>query len=206
MGAVGGKGDMMSAVQFFGVGAAGNTFAFLVDNSGSIRADGVFEMAKAELIRAVKALKPTQRFFVAFFGEELQIMVLEGATPSEYPVYATPENIQKLERWVVGVKIQAGRHPVDAIELAIEKDPDAIFVMFDGATTIDVPARVARINRINDLISGERPKVPINTIRFPPSKSDAPDEPKLDAMMKKLASENGGSYRFVPKPNTAMKR
>ncbi len=199
--AMGSKGDLMGAAQFLGVGAAGNTFAFLVDNSGSIAADGVFEMVKIELMRAIRALKPTQRFFVAFFGDELQVMILDGAEPSDYPVYATPENISKLERWVPTVKIQKGKHPGEAIELAIEKDPDAIFLLFDGATTIDLLARVKRVNRVTDLISGERPKVPINTLRFPPSKADSADEPKFDAMMKKLAAENGGTYRYVPKPN-----
>ena len=199
-GVVGGMGDQMNATQFFGVAATGNTFAYVVDNSGSIRADGVFEMAKTELMRSVAALKPTQRFYVCFFGEEVQSMILDGKTPPTYPVYATPENIAKLYKWVAGVKIQGGLPPIDALKEMIALEPDAIFLMFDGDTSVNVLAGVEKINRVTDLISGTRVKVPINTLRFPPSKRSASDEPKFDAMMKELAAQNGGTARYIPKP------
>jgi hypothetical protein len=197
-GAVGGTGNMPGA-QFFGVAASGNTFAFVVDNSGSI--GPVFPMVKVELLKTIASLKPTQRFYVSFFGKDLQVMELEQGQPSEYAVYATPENIQKLAVWVNNITTQQGRFPLDALDAAIEVDPDAIYLMFDGATSRDSLLKdIEEINRVTDLISGTMPKCAINTIRFAPSKRDEPDEPKLEALMMNIAKENGGSYRYVPKP------
>ncbi len=197
-GMIGGTGDMTGAVQFFGASASGNTFAFLVDNSPSIKG-AVFDSAKAELMRSVSKLKETQRFYVCFFGKEIMKMPLDKGKVSDFPVYATPDNLQKLARWVASMSLQDGADPSKALEFVIGLEPDAIFLMFDGDTKVDVVERVKRFNRVTDLIGGTRPKAPIHTIRFPPSKYQSSEEPTFDAMMKKLAADNGGTSRFVGK-------
>ena len=193
-GVVGGIGEMTGAVEFFGATAAGNTFSYVVDNSPSMRRDGAFDRARAELMRSITSLKPTQRFFVSFFGKEIEAMELEqGGEPEEYPVYATPENLEKLLRWVQSVDIQNdGWPPNNALQQAIEMEPDAIFLLFDGDTSVDVAAFLRKANRVEDLIGGERVRVPIHTIGFYTQ--------EFEKLMRQIAQENEGNYRFVPKP------
>lgn len=188
-------GNPAMSAQFFGVQATGNTFCYVVDNSASMKRDSAFEAAKSELIRSLSTMKPKQRYYIFFFGEEVQRMVLNGNQPEEFPVYATPENIQKTLSWVSRVKIQGGAPPNDALEAAIEMDPDGIFLLFDGDTSVDVAANLRKTNRTQDIISGETPRVSIHTIGFYTQ--------EFEPLMKRIANENRGTYRFVPKPPTA---
>ena len=193
-GVVGGVGELAGAVEFFGATAAGNTFSYVVDNSPSMRRDGAFDRARGELMRSITSLKPTQRFFVSFFGKEIEAMELdEAGEPNRYPVYATPENLEKLFKWVQSVDIQNdGWPPNNALEQAIEMEPDAIFLLFDGDTRVDVAEFLREANRVEDLIGGERVRVPIHTIGFYTQ--------EFEKLMRQIAEENEGNYRFVPKP------
>ncbi len=187
-----GASSKLANVQFFGVQAEGNTFCYVVDSSGSMKRDGAFDAAKSELMRSLASMKPTQRFFVYFFSEEVDALTLDGKEPEKYPVYATPENIQKTLAWVQRIQIRGGKPPNDALDQAIEMDPDGIFLLFDGDTKVDVPAHLQKSNRSFDIISGTSVRVPIHTIGFYTQ--------KYEALLKRIAEENSGTYRFVPKP------
>ena len=190
-----GSGARGASAQFFGAEAAGNTFCFIVDSSGSMRKGGAFEAAKRELLRSISALKPSQRFYIYFFSDEVEMLRLGEKEPEKFPVYATPENVQMAAEWVSGIQIRGGRAPNDAFDLAIELEPDAIFLLFDGNTKVDVAAHLRKVNRVDDLLSGPIPRVSIHTIGF----GDRQHEP----LMAKIAAENLGTYRFVPLSNTA---
>jgi von Willebrand factor type A domain len=187
-----GASSKLANVQFFGVQAEGNTFCYVVDSSGSMKRDGAFDAAKSELMRSLASMKPTQRFFVYFFSEEVDALTLDGKEPEKYPVYATPENIQKTLAWVQRIQIRGGKPPNDALDQAIEMDPDGIFLLFDGDTKVDVPAHLQKSNRSFDIISGTSVRVPIHTIGFYTQ--------KYEVLLKRIAEENSGTYRFVPKP------
>jgi von Willebrand factor type A domain len=187
-----GASSKLANVQFFGVQAEGNTFCYVVDSSGSMKRDGAFDAAKSELMRSLASMKPTQRFFVFFFSEEIDALTLDGKEPEKYPVYATPENIQKTLAWVQRIPIRGGKPPNDALDLAIEMQPDGIFLLFDGDTKVDVASHLQESNRSYDIISGTSVRVPIHTIGFYTQ--------KFEALMKRIAEENSGTYRFVPKP------
>lgn len=188
---MGSLSDMASA-NFFGVSAAGNNFCYVVDCSGSMRRDEAFSAAKNELMRSIASLKPTQRFYVYFFSEEVEGLAIKPGEPEKYPVYATKENIQATARWVQTIKIKGGRPPNDALEAAIEMAPDAIFLLFDGDTSVDVPAFLRRVNRVTDFLSGESVRVPIHTLGFYTR--------EFESMMVQLAKENEGTYRHIPNP------
>ncbi len=187
-----GASSKLANIQFFGVQAEGNTFCYVVDSSGSMKRDGAFDAAKSELMRSLASMKPTQRFFVYFFSEEVDALTLDGKEPEKYPVYATPENIQKTLAWVQRIQIRGGKPPNDALDQAIEMDPDGIFLLFDGDTKVDVPAHLQKSNRSFDIISGTSVRVPMHTIGFYTQ--------KYEALLKRIAEENSGTYRFVPKP------
>jgi hypothetical protein len=186
-----------NSVQFFGVKAAGNTFCYVVDVSPSMKKDNAFAAAKAELVRSLSLLKSKQRFYISFFGGEIERLKLSGRDEELYPVYATPENLQKALVWIDRVRVQEkGLPPNIALNEAIKMDPDGIFLLFDGATTVDVAAYLRKANRSDDLISGNTPSVPIHTIGFYTQ--------EFEALMKRIAMENNGIYRFVPKPTKSL--
>jgi hypothetical protein len=182
-----------NSVQFFGVKAAGNTFCYVVDVSPSMKKDNAFAAAKAELVRSLSLLKPKQRFYISFFGGEIERLKLSSRDEELYPVYATPENLQKALLWIDRVRVQEkGLPPNLALSEAIKMDPDGIFLLFDGDTRVDVAAFLRKANRSDDFISGDTPSVPIHTIGFYTQ--------EFEALMKRIAVENNGVYRFVPKP------
>lgn len=193
IGAGTGIGSPTAGAQFYGVSAAGNTFCFIVDSSPSMKRDNAFAAAKQELLRSLSLMKPKQRFYIFFFGGEVERMALNGREPNEYPVYATPENLKKTMNWISQVKVQSkGKPPNDALDAAIELEPDGIFLLFDGDTRVDVAEHLRRTNRTNDLVSGVNIRVPIHTLGF------YTDE--YEDLMKRIAKENKGVYRFIPKP------
>ncbi len=192
------SGARGASAQFFGAEAAGNTFCFVVDSSGSMRKDGAFDAAKRELLRSISALKPTQRFYIYFFSDKVESLRLGNREPEKFPVYATPENLRLAAAWIDGIKIRGGRAPNDAFDLAIEMEPDAIFLLFDGDTKVDVAAHLRKVNRVDDLLSGPVPRVSIHTIGF--------GDRRHETLMIRIAEENLGTYRFVPLVGSVMSR
>ena len=184
---------MVSGVEFFGVKATGNTFVYIIDCSRSMRVDNAFQAAKTEVFRSFASMKPKQRFYISFFGKEIDRMVLNGTEPEKYPIYATKENILQTQEWMNRVTIQQeGWPPNDALEQAIAMQPDGIFMLFDGVTKVDVAKFLRQVNRTDDILSEGSPKVPIHVIHFF-------DEDSRKKMMT-IAQENGGTYRFIPRP------
>jgi hypothetical protein len=193
-------GDKMgSGVEFFGVKATGSNFFYLVDNSPSMRRDGAFDAAKQELIRSLASMKSKQRYYISFFGKEIESMQHGAEEAEKYAVYAIPENLSKTIEWLGKVLVQKdGWPPNDALAKAIEMQPDAIFLLFDGDTKVDVAKFLRTKNRSDDFLSVGSPKVPIHVVHF--------FNGEFQKQMKQISDENGGTYRFVPRPNGSSKR
>jgi hypothetical protein len=121
--------------------------------------------------------------------------------PEEFPVPATPENVEKALRWMARCTIQKeGLPPNDALDLAIEMQPDGVFLLFDGDTRVDVPKHLGQSNRSTDILTVGEPRVPIHVIHF--------FLEEYAASMQRVAAENLGTYRFIPRPerSSASKR
>jgi hypothetical protein len=67
-----------------------------------------------------------------------------------------------------------------------------VFLLFDGATRVDVSKYLGQVNRSRDITNEGEVKVPIHVIHF--------FEEEHSGAMQKLARENSGTYRFVPRP------
>jgi hypothetical protein len=192
--------QMMAAANFFGLEATGNVFCFVVDCSGSMRGEP-FVTAKRELLRSISQLKPNQRFFVVFFSQKLFPMQLDGPEmPDSHPtaVYATPENLSKLQQWMETVPIGAGGPPNEALKLAIELESDSVFLLTDGVTRSDVASYLQRTNRQEDELDGPQIRCPIHTIGFYSREGEA--------LLQRIASENRGQYHYVPDPQPNKKK
>jgi len=68
-GGQGGGGPGGPGIGFFGSQAAGNSFVYVVDMSGSMQG-GRFDRAISELIRSIGQLKTGQKFYVVFFNDQ----------------------------------------------------------------------------------------------------------------------------------------
>jgi len=189
---------MVAGAEFFGAKATGNTFIYIVDCSPSMRRDGAFDSAKQEIARSLLSMKPKQRYFISFFGKEIESMLSQLGTVEKYPIYARPENVAMTIEWLGKVLIQKeGWPPNDALQESIAMQPDAIFLLFDGDTKVDVAKYLKKINRSDDILSFGTPKVPIHVIHF--------FQDEFQKQMKQVADENGGTYRFVPRPDRSSK-
>ena len=180
--------------EFFGVQATGSSFVFVVDSSRSMR-NGKFTAAKAELSRAIRQLSSDQSFYVLFFDNNTARMTLApNDEPEPAPIFATPENLAKAVEWIETVEIEPETQPLEALQVAIEMLPDAIFLLSDGEFTdkgraLDFLAR-KNVSDVPD--SYHRPKVAIHTIAF--------WETESVKTMKFIAKRYGGTYRFIPPP------
>ena len=191
---------MVEGAEFFGSKATGNRFVYVVDASPSMRRDGAFDAAKEEILRSLRSMKPKQRFGLVFFGGEVMHLELELGQKLDGPVSATEENIEKAVEWLRKVTIQKdGRPPIDAIESALEFQPDGIFLLFDGDTKMDNwTQRVRNLNTSNGFLSDGGTEVPIHVIHF--------FREEFQGSMQLLANQNGGTYRFIPKPGFRFPR
>lgn len=192
-----GSGVPSMSGTFFGVGTGGNYFCYVVDRSGSMRG-GAWDSAKAELIRSLKSLKPTQKFYIVFFSDEFEALPEPGSDqPAPTGLYATPENVDHARRWIQSVELNRGGPPNQALAWAIEREPDAIYLLTDGVTKVDVCGFLRKTNRIEDIVSGPQVRVPIHAIAYF----------SLDGqqLMRQLAQENQGQFIYVPKPKANRK-
>ncbi len=171
----GGSGESDGSADFLGVRLEGTSFVFVVDRSGSMRGQR-FVRAKNELRRTIASLHSDQSYYVIFFSDGPLPM------PARDLVSPTPENLRLLEKWLRRVDCGGDTNPLAALELAIALRPHAIYMLSDGEFDPRIPKAIAARQ-------GSQP-VPIHTIGFV-SREGEP-------MLRELAADSGGSYRFVP--------
>ncbi len=178
--------------SFFGAAASGNSFCYVIDGSESMRG-GPWEAAKAELLRSLATLKESQKFYIVFFNKEMYAISLPGERdPAPRPMYASKENLNHARGWIETLRIAPGAPPNKALKFAIEREPDAIYLLTDGDTKVDVAGYLRSHNRTHDFVSGEQVLVPIHAIAFYSQLGEQ--------LMKLIAGENKGQFIYVPKP------
>jgi hypothetical protein len=121
----------------------------------------------------------------------------ETATLVPAAAYANPDNLLRLQRWIETVSIGNGGPPNQALKMAIELQPDCIFLLTDGVTRSDVTGFLRKNNRREDLLDGTQIRCQINTIGFYSREGEM--------LLQRIASENGGQYLYVPNPRDSQK-
>lgn len=178
--------------SFFGAAASGNCFCYVIDGSGSMRG-GPWTAAKHELLRSLASLKPKQRFYIIFYNHSISAIPRPAERePAPSALYATPENLEHARRWLETLKINVGAPPNDALKMAIETEPDAVYLLTDGVTRVDVAEFLRRVNRIDDFLVGEQVRVPIHCIAFYSLEGQE--------LLQQIARENSGQFVYVPDP------
>ena len=198
----GNKGGDGREGVFFGVKAKGQHFVYIVDCSGSM-AGGPLARVCEELISSINKLTTKQSFYVFFFNDWSIPMF---GQPNKTMLHATPKNIHQLESWVSNVRSGGGTDPTNALveALKMEPRPDAIFLLTDGEIPDQIPELLRAANRrqapstsrINSTQAPSQKKIPINTIGF--------ENTSGEFILKQIATENNGEYRFIPSGLNSM--
>ncbi|MGE3316846.1 MAG: VWA domain-containing protein [Planctomycetaceae bacterium] len=180
LGALGGKGSGRGgpSVGFFGTKEAGAKFVFVVDGSGSMQG-ARFERALAELRKSIKDLKSWQKFSIIFFND---IPVPLYHPNGEAKLYAsTSAQRVKANKWMKQIQPDGGTEPTEALKQALAMQPDVIFFLTDGEIPEETRAITMEANRYRTIV---------HTIAF--------ESRDGEEMLKGIAKDNGGRYRYVP--------
>ncbi len=170
-----GGGEGGGTASFFGIAARGGTFVYVVDCSGSMTGDKM-RAAADELIRSLTALDREKQFFIIFFNDNHRPM------PADKPAKATEPNKRNLIEWVNHNALPGGgTDPRSAMLLALSLQPDAIWLLSDGLFDENACEVIRAAN------PGGR--VVVHTIAF--------FENIGEPVLKRIAEENRGIYRFV---------
>jgi hypothetical protein len=178
---LGGKGDGAGAaagVTFFGTKSKGNSVVFVVDNSLSM-GGGRFETALSELLKAVNALGPKQRFYVIFYSDTAYGMF--HPEPASGLLPATDENKERLRGWLYTVERCLRTSGEEAFAKALELNPDIIYILGDGAFT----------DKTEPLLTAPHSRRTV--MHALGMKVDERGERQLQA----IATANGGTFRQV---------
>jgi hypothetical protein len=184
--------DSDAKIQFCGVEGGGNHFVYLVDSSGSMGAG--FESARAELLSSIDVLKPEQRFYVVFFDAEPDYMRLADPQQDDSrSAYATAENKRLLKRWAMRITKNKGRAPYEPLKFALGLRPDVIFLLSDGEFPQGIEDLLKETNRVENLFGDSDPISIVHTIGYHSREGES--------RMRRIAQQNQGQYRHVPKPS-----
>jgi len=166
--------------EFMGVGARGESFVFIVDRSGSMDG-GRLGAAKSELCASIDMLPYAATFHVIFFSHG-PIREL----PGDALVNASRSNKKRLFAKLDGIGAAGGTDPAEAFRKAFDLKPDVIFFLSDGqvAKGVTLAKRIRLMNR-----ERAHDRITIHTIGFIDNVGEA--------LLKKIAAENHGTYRFV---------
>ena len=164
-------------VSFFGTRSKGKRFVFVIDKSGSMNSQGRLGKAKRELIATLQSLKPDTRFMVYFFDH------IADPMPVRAMMAATPENVAWAARWIEGRDVGGSTDPSDALRLTFSLKPDTVWLLTDGQFA-DEDELLGQIRSANP-----QSAIRINTVAF--------KDKSGEAVLKQIAAENDGTYRFV---------
>jgi len=145
---------------------------------------GSFRAAKAELMTSLSRLTEVQQFQVILYNDQ---PVNWSPRSGRFRMFFGTD-VQRLEisELVGAIAPDGGTDHVPALELALEFEPDVIFLLTDGASKELKAAELKQIARLN------RRGTHIHCIEFgtsPPPKS-------VPNFLMKLAAQNQGTYSF----------
>ena len=185
------KPNSDATMEFCGVKGGGNHFVYLVDSSGSM--GDAFDSARTELLRSIDLLEPEQRFYVVFFDAESDYMRLSDPDVDESrSVKATRANRDALKRWAMRIQKDRGRAPYEPLRFALGLKPDVIFLLSDGEFPQSIEDLLKEENRVVNLFGDNDPISIIHTISYHSKDGES--------RMKRIAEQNQGMYRHVPRP------
>jgi len=164
--------------EFIGIGTPAGTkkIVYVVDRSGSMT-DSI-DYVKYELKRSISELTEDKEFHVVFYSSGPPVEM-----PTRRLVNATERNKQLAFEFIDGVVPQGETDPSKALERAFACGPELVYFLTDGEFDKAVVGLVKRLNA--------RGEAAVSTILF------VYRPPEAERMLKQIAEENRGEYKFV---------
>jgi len=181
---VGGSGSGPRS-SFFGSGGNAHHIVFVVDRSGSMV--DTFDYVRKEMLRSISRLRPPQDFHVILFAEGPPIEnAPKRLVPAEF-VYK-----EQVAEFLQSARAQGQTDPIPALRRAFATLAKAnrlpgklIYLLTDGV----FPDNQKVISEIRAANPGT--KALINTYLY------GSRPPEAEDVMKQIADQNGGRYRYV---------
>ena len=152
-----------------------------------------FQSARAELLASIDALDADQRFYVIFFDANSDYMRLTRTDQNDSSsVMASAKNKVSLRRWAMSITMDNGKAPYEPLRFALDLKPDAIFLLSDGEFPAGIEQLLSRRNRVENVFGEARRISIVHTINYHSTEGES--------RMRRIAQQNGGTYRHVPKP------
>jgi hypothetical protein len=172
-----------AATSFFGISSRGSRFAYVVDISGSMGNDRKLYVAMRELGQSIRSLPDYAHFFILLFSDSHRAPPMQQGWTR-----ARRSAVQTFVRWFNDVDPGGGTNPRSALAtvFSLENRPDVLFFLTDG----QIPNLTTR--EVADM-QGRGKRIIINTIAF--------GDPSSQDLLKEIAQQSGGVYRFVPTGN-----
>lgn len=178
---------------FFGIVPTGERIVYIIDMSPSM-ASGYpqrrYDRAIDEVMRSVDQLNPDQKFNVILFC----FRMYEMPTRSKKMIVPNDQNKRRLATWLASKRLEPGTDPRPAIVSALKLNPTCCFLLSDG----EFNGREGQLNRQfggSDAASlaarYNQSDCPIHTIGL--------EDEGSQKLMKRIARESGGSYKFIPR-------
>lgn len=180
---------------FMGARDQGTRVVFVVDCSASMANDSAMRTAKAALVASLQSLTEAQQFQIIFYNQTPTLLKLRNHSPAEM-AFATEVNKTFARQHIAGIEPDLGTDHMPALKMALRLNPEVIFFLTDA----DEPQlSTGELNEIKRLNQG---RTRIHTIEF----ARGAELGENINFLKKLASQNGGTYRYHDVRRMAVER
>ena len=182
-GAGGGVGRGVGpGTEFFGARENADSFAYVIDCSGSMATRGSLDVAKRELLTSLNQLPPDARFGVIFYN--LHATVFSDPQGNRGLMPATAQNKGRVKDLLGNVFPDGGTDHMTALHAALVLRPEVIFFLTDAdlMTSSDVQAVLA-----------ESGKTRIQAVEF----GRGMELSNSGNPLRRMALATGGTYRYI---------
>ncbi|ADG68823.1 von Willebrand factor type A [Planctopirus limnophila DSM 3776] len=180
-----GLGAATPGTSFMGIKDQGSRVVFVIDCSGSMTNYNAMRVAKTALVSSLQALDTGQQFQIIFYNDSPTFLKGTSRDGKASLWFATEINKTLATQQISAVQPDRGTQHLPALKLALKFSPEVIYFLTDA----DEP-ELTSIER-KELIRLNQGRSRIHTIEF----GQGP-ELKTENFLKKVARENGGSYRY----------
>ena len=171
---------------FLGARDEGLKVVFVIDASGSMTSHNAMQVAKGALMSSLQALDERQQFLIIFYDDKPHVVKLQSETK---PTLAVASDLNKTlaRQKISGIQPGSGTDHLPPLEMALRMNPDVIFFLTDA---LEPPLWPRDLEKIKTLNGG---RVRIHSIEF----GQGPElEVDTGNFLRKLARQNGGTYRY----------
>ncbi len=175
--------------EFFGARERAESFAYVVDSSGSMASRGSLDVAKREMWASLSQLPPDARFTIVFYN--LHAIVFTDPQGRKGLMPATAANKARARAQMASIVPDGGTDHLTALRAALALRPEVIFFLTDADLMTE-----SDVVEIRSMARNTR----IQAVEFGRGANLGGSGP-----LRKLTTLTGGSYRYIdvltfPKP------